>query len=114
MKGLIFASSSEPLTALVVCSSPQVFFLRAVGLAPEFTQWSETAKIEVGIKDVGWMRGEVEKLVLVLKAERVRWRSDRLGRREGGEVLKGDESTRACFHAVCELLEYAQQLLKVD
>lgn len=101
----------------VMQANAQAFFLGAVGLVPTYTENPATGKILMGF-DKKLAKGEVvSRLVEVLKREKVRWHSDRLGRRNGGlsgigaevnEGLQREEGARAVFHAVCELMEFAQ------
>jgi hypothetical protein len=97
----------------VMQANAQAFFLGVVGLAPKYVPNAASGRVEVGF-DRSLASGlQVQQLVEVLKREKIRWHSDRLGRRNGGkpgvnEALQRDERARAVFHAVCELMENAQ------
>lgn len=101
----------------VLQANVQAFFLGAVGLAPRYTEHPASRKVVMGLEggDGGAATAAQRKALLeVLKKEKVRWHSDRLGRRNGGgdgvnEALQKDERARAVFHAVCELMERVQE-----
>ncbi|KAF2860449.1 hypothetical protein K470DRAFT_264449 [Piedraia hortae CBS 480.64] len=89
-------------TETVIKANTQAFFLRAVGLRPRYRDLGR------GRVELGFYHGDGDamgKLGKLLKKEVLRWHSDRLGRREGGENLVKDEIARAVFHAVVELKE---------
>lgn len=97
----------------VMQANTQAFFLGVVGLIPQYTQSPATGRIEVGFDKSQASPEQIRDLVDILKKEKIRWHSDRLGRRNGGgngpnEALQKDERARAVFHAVCELMERAQ------
>ena len=95
-------------------ANAQAFFLGVVGLTPQYTEAPGTGKIVMGYDKTRASQEQSEALVNMLKKEKTRWHSDRLGRRNGGitagpnETLQRDERARAVFHAVCELMEVAQ------
>lgn len=98
----------------VMQANAQAFFLGVVGLAPRYTQNPSTGRVEVGFDKAQASPEQMKLLLEILKKEKIRWHSDRLGRRNGGrpganEVLQKDERARAVFHAVCELMESAAQ-----
>ncbi|KAK5168790.1 CorA metal ion transporter [Saxophila tyrrhenica] len=97
---------------LVMQANTQAFFLGAAGLAPSYTDSGPTGQVVLGFdrKTAGAER--VRQLIEMLKKEKGRWHSDRLGRRNGGgqganEGLAGDARARAVFHGVCELMTFA-------
>ncbi|EME81549.1 uncharacterized protein MYCFIDRAFT_211878 [Pseudocercospora fijiensis CIRAD86] len=97
----------------VMQANAQAFFLGVVGLVPRYTQNPGTGRIECGFDRNTARKEQVEELVQLLKREKIRWHSDRLGRRSDGrggvnERLQRDDRARAVFHAVCELMETAQ------
>lgn len=97
----------------VMQANAQAFFLGVVGLSPMYTQHPATGRVEVGFDKSQATAQQIQQLVDILKKEKIRWHSDRLGRRNGGrsgpnEALQKDERARAVFHAVCELMERAQ------
>lgn len=86
-----------------------LFFLLALGFTPTISNLGLVTFNRVSAADE-----DVRLLVAVLKKEKMRWHSDRLGRRneevaDGGvnEALQRDERARAVFHAVCGLMEFA-------
>jgi hypothetical protein len=91
----------------------QAFFLGAVGLSPVYSE-TGPGKLVMSFDKVKASDQQVRDLIDVLKKEKVRWHSDRLGRRNGGSAngpnttLQQDERARAVFHAVCELMEVSQ------
>ena len=98
----------------VMQANAQAFFLGVVGLSPEYTEAPGTGRIVMGYNKAKASPTQVQQLVDILKKEKARWHSDRLGRRNGGlsgpnEVLQANDKARAVFHAVCELVETAQQ-----
>ena len=95
----------------VMQANTQAFFLLAFGLSPTYTE--PGSRIEMGFDKRAATPEQVKALIDVLKKEKIRWHSDRLGRRTGGmsgpnEALQRDERARAVFHAVCGLMETAQ------
>ena len=95
----------------VMKANTQAFFLGAVGLRPAYTELAG-AKIELGIDKSAASAAQLQQLIDDLKKERIRWHSDRLGKRNGGRsgpnaVLQNDERARAVYHGVCELIEAA-------
>jgi hypothetical protein len=86
-----------------------LFFILSLGFRPLISD-SGSVTFDRGSTADADVRG----LISVLKKEKMRWHSDRLGRRNedvvgGGvnEVLQRDERARAVFHGVCELMEFA-------
>ncbi|PPJ52768.1 hypothetical protein CBER1_10961 [Cercospora berteroae] len=97
----------------VMQANAQAFYLGVVGLTPRYTQNPASGRVEVGFDKSQATPSQLQQLVDILKKEKIRWHSDRLGRRNGGragpnEALQKDERARAVFHAVCELMESAQ------
>lgn len=97
----------------VLQANAQAFYLGVVGLTPKYTESPATGRVEMGFDKSKASPQQIKELVDLLKKERNRWHSDRLGRRNGGlsgpnEALQKDERARAVFHAVCELMESAQ------
>ena len=94
-------------------ANAQAFFLGVVGLSPYYTEAGGAGRVQMGFSKARATPAQVRDLVDMLKKEKVRWHSDRLGRRNGGtmagpnEALQRDEKARAVFHAVCELMEAA-------
>lgn len=94
-------------------ANAQAFYLGVVGLSPKYSESPATGRVEMGFDKSQASPQQIKDLVDLLKIERKRWHSDRLGRRNAGmvgpnEALQRDERARAVFHAVCELLESAQ------
>ncbi|KAF2487179.1 hypothetical protein BDY17DRAFT_5247 [Neohortaea acidophila] len=96
-------------------ANAQAFFIGAVGLQPTYREAPGSGKLVTGFDRTRATLEQVRALVEILKKEKGRWHSDRLGRRNGGGVgaavnegLQRDERARAVFHAVCELAETAQ------
>lgn len=95
-------------------ANTQAFFLGAVGLAPRYSENPGTARLQMGFDRSQASPAQVKELVDILKKEKMRWHSDRLGRRSGAqpgvvnETLQKDDRARAVFHAVCELMDTAQ------
>ena len=93
----------------IMQANTQLFFILGCGLQPSIldggiVQYNRRTASEA----------DVAMLVVVLKKEKMRWHSDRLGRRNGGaagavvnETLQKDERARAVFHGVVALMEYA-------
>jgi hypothetical protein len=108
--------SSHPSTwseETVMQANVQLFFLHVVGLIPHYTESPGTGRVDMGFDKTQASPDQVRQLIEILKKEKTRWHSDRLGRRNGGvaganEGLQQDERARAVFHAVCELMETAQ------
>ncbi|USW56570.1 hypothetical protein Slin15195_G098890 [Septoria linicola] len=97
----------------VMQANAQAFYLGVVGLSPSYTQNPASGRVEVGFDNARASPAQLQQLVDILKKEKTRWHSDRLGRRNGGkpgpnEALQKDERARAVFHAVCELMEAMQ------
>ena len=95
-------------------ANAQAFFLGAIGLVPQYLEAPGTGRVVIGYDKTRASAVQVKQLADILKKEKMRWHSDRLGRRNGGivaglnEALQGDEKARAVFHAVCGLMEDAQ------
>lgn len=96
-------------TEQIMQANTALFFLLALGFTPTISNLGL-----VTFKRVSAADEDVRLLVAVLKKEKMRWHSDRLGRRneevaDGGvnEALQRDERARAVFHAVCGLMEFA-------
>ncbi|KAH9827534.1 CorA-like Mg2+ transporter protein [Teratosphaeria destructans] len=97
----------------VMQANVQAFFLNVVGLVPTYVEAGASGKVEMGFDRSRATAEQVKQLQDILKRERLKWHSDRLGNRHGGrggrnEGLQRDVRARAVFHAVCELLETAQ------
>jgi magnesium transporter len=97
----------------IMQANAQAFYLGVVGLSPQYTEAPGTGKIVIAYSKTKATPAQIKELVDILKKEKARWHSDRLGRRNGGqpgtnEALQRDEKARAVFHAVCELMETAQ------
>ncbi|KAF2772583.1 hypothetical protein EJ03DRAFT_334025 [Teratosphaeria nubilosa] len=97
----------------VMQANVQAFFLNVVGLVPKYVEAGASGKVEMGFDKSRATAEQVKQLQDILKKERMKWHSDRLGNRNRGrasrnESLQQDERARAVFHAVCELLETAQ------
>ena len=110
---MVSSSIEEWSEEAVMQANAQAFFLGVVGLSPQYTETPGTGKIVAGFNGAQAKPAQVKELVDILKKEKARWHSDRLGRRSGGqggvnEALQRDEKARAVFHAVCELMETAQ------
>ena len=91
----------------------QAFFLGVVALSPQYIETPGSGKVCMSYSKSKATAPQVKELVDILKKEKARWHSDRLGRRNAGnegtnEALQKDEKARAVFHAVCELMEAAQ------
>ncbi|CAK4025976.1 Hypothetical predicted protein [Lecanosticta acicola] len=100
----------------IMKSNAQAFYLGVVGLTPEYSESSASGRILMGFDRGKANPAQVKVLVDLLKKERMRWHSDRLGKRNGNaggegvnEGLQRDVRARAVFHAVCELIEWASQ-----
>lgn len=95
----------------VMQANAQAFFLGVAGLVPKYTEAPGTGRIVMGYDKAKANPEQLRALVDVLKKEKTRWHSDKLGRRNGGvatgpnENLQRDERARAVFHAVCELMD---------
>ncbi|KAK4613218.1 hypothetical protein CLAFUW4_08841 [Fulvia fulva] len=99
----------------VMKANAQAFYLGVVGLVPVYKETPGTGRIEISFDKSKANPAQMKVLMDMLKKEKTRWHSDRLGRRNGGvatgatnEVLQGDERARAVFHAACELMDCAQ------
>ena len=97
----------------VMQANTQAFFLGVAGLTPQYTESPSNGRIVMSFNKATATPEQVKQLIDILKKEKTRWHSDRLGRRNGGvpgsnEALQRDERARAVFHAVCELMEVAQ------
>lgn len=108
---LISAHPSTWSDEAVMQANVQAFFLNVFDLSLRYVE--AAGRVEIGYDKSRATPVQVKQLVDVLKKEKIMWHSDRLGRRNGGaagpnEVLQRDERARAVFHAVCELMEYAQ------
>ncbi|TKA83140.1 hypothetical protein B0A55_00875 [Friedmanniomyces simplex] len=95
----------------IMQANAQAFYLCVVDLIPQYTEAG--GKVSMGYNRTGATPAQVKQLVDLLKKEKTRWHSDRLGRRNNGmpgpnEALQGDPRARAVFHGVCELMEIAQ------
>ncbi|KAK3669387.1 CorA metal ion transporter [Recurvomyces mirabilis] len=93
-------------------ANAQAFYLNVAGLIPQYSEAPGTSRIEMGYDKSRATAAQVKVLVEILKKEKGRWHSDRLGRRNNGkpglnEALQNDERSRAIFHAVCGLMETA-------
>lgn len=97
----------------IMQANVQAVYLGAVGLVPQYTEAPATKRILMTYDKKRATPEQLQQLVEILKKEKTRWHSDRLGRRNGGissgpnELLQQDERARAVFHAVCELMEVA-------
>ncbi|KAK4498068.1 hypothetical protein PRZ48_010724 [Zasmidium cellare] len=110
--------SANPTTwseETIMQANAQAFYLGVVGLTPIYKEAPGTGRIEIGFDKTQATPAQIKELVDMLKKEKMRWHSDRLGRRNGGmgggmvnEALQKDERARAVFHAACELMESAQ------
>lgn len=101
-------SSHTWSTERIMQANTALFFLIALGLNAIISEsgvvtFDRTATPEADVRG----------LISVLKKEKMRWHSDRLGRRNeeipgGGvnEALQRDERARAVFHGVCALMEF--------
>ncbi|WPH00382.1 Hypothetical protein R9X50_00320900 [Acrodontium crateriforme] len=109
--------SSHPDTwseETIMQANVQAFFLTAKNMKPMY-QSATSGQVEIGINADSTTPEKLKDLIDVLKKERVRWHSDRLGRRNGGvegtnQALQSDVRARSVFHAVCGLMEKAQSL----
>ncbi|KAK5722095.1 CorA metal ion transporter [Elasticomyces elasticus] len=106
---------SSPLSAwseeAVMQANVQAFYLRVADLVPQYTEIG--GRVAMGYDKTRANPAQVKQLLDMLKKEKTRWHSDRLGRRNSGrsgpnEALQSDPRARAVFHAVCELMEAAQ------
>lgn len=98
---------------VVMQANVQAFFLGVVGLLPNYSEAPATRRVVMGYNKAQTSAAQAKELVDILKKEKGRWHSDRLGRRNGGrscpnEALQCDERARSVFHGVCELMEFAQ------
>ena len=99
----------------IMKANAQAFYLGVVGLTPIYTEAPGTGRIEISFDKSKANPAQLKVLTDLLKKEKTRWHSDRLGRRNGGvatgatnEALQNDERARAVFHAACELMDSAQ------
>ncbi|EME42758.1 hypothetical protein DOTSEDRAFT_73525 [Dothistroma septosporum NZE10] len=99
----------------VMKANAQAFYLGVVGLVPVYKEAPGTGRIEISFDKSRTNPAQIKVLTDVLKKEKIRWHSDRLGRRNGGvatgvtnEALQNDERARAVFHAACELMDNVQ------
>ncbi|TKA27066.1 hypothetical protein B0A50_05257 [Salinomyces thailandicus] len=107
--------SAHPATwseETVMQANAQAFFLIVVGLAPRYTEAATSGRVEMGYDAARATTAQTQQLVAILKKEKMRWHSDKLGRRNDGQmgpnqVLQNDARARAVFHAVCALMETA-------
>ena len=93
----------------IMQANTALFFILALGLKPVI--------FDAGVVTFNLAatpEADVRALLSALKKEKMRWHSDRLGRRnedivDGGvnEALQRDERARAVFHGVCALMEFA-------
>ncbi len=95
----------------VMQANAQAFYLGLVDMKPQYSEAG--GKVSVAYDRTGATPAQIKQLVDLLKKEKTRWHSDRLGRRNRGvpgmnEALQNDPRSRAVFHAVCELMEIAQ------
>lgn len=93
----------------IMQANTALFFLMALGLPATISELGA-----VTFDRAATPEADVRALLGVLKKEKLRWHSDRLGRRNeeivgGGlnEALQRDERARAVFHGVCGLMEFA-------
>lgn len=101
----------------VAKANVQTFFLGVVDLAPAYHE--NAGRLTMGFDGSEASHRQVARLVEVLKKEKIRWHSDRLGRRNGellgmNEVLQNDFYARTVFHAVCELMQVGLDWLEED
>jgi len=92
-------------------ANAQAFYLGVVGMKPQYSEAG--GKVSMAYDKAEASPAQVKQLVDLLKREKTRWHSDRLGRRNKGvpgpnEGLQSDPRARAVFHAVCELMECVQ------
>lgn len=102
-------SSHTWSTEQIMQANTALFFIIALGLKPTISDSGI-----VTFNRATTPEADVRGLLSVLKREKMRWHSDRLGRRNeeivgGGvnEALQRDERARAVFHGVCALMEFA-------
>lgn len=96
-------------TEQIMQANTALFFTIALGFKPIISSLGI-----VTFNRAATTEADLRGLISVLKKEKMRWHSDRLGRRNeevvgGGlnEALQRDERARAVFHGVCELMEFA-------
>jgi hypothetical protein len=96
-------------TEQIMQANTALFLLLALDFTPVISDTGLVTFDNLSVTDA-----QVKTLVSVLKKEKMRWHSDRLGRRNedvpgGGrnEKLQKDERARAVFHGVCGLMEFA-------
>ncbi|KAK5705472.1 CorA metal ion transporter [Elasticomyces elasticus] len=106
---------SSPLSTwseeAIMQANVQAFYLRVADLVPQYTEVG--GRVAMGYDKTRASPAQVKQLLDMLKKEKTRWHSDRLGRRNSGragpnEALQSDPRARAVFHAVCELMEATQ------
>ncbi|KAI7483967.1 hypothetical protein KC357_g3244 [Hortaea werneckii] len=105
--------SAHPATwseETVMQANAQAFFLNVVGLTPQYSEAPGSGQVQMGYEKAKATTMQKEQLVAILKKEKMRWHSDKLGRRNNGrpganEALQNDVRARAVFHAVCALME---------
>ena len=95
-------------------ANAQAFFLNVVGLTPQYSEAPGSGQVQMGYEKAKATATQKEQLVAILKKEKMRWHSDKLGRRNNGrlganEALQNDARARAVFHAVCALMETAME-----
>ncbi|GAB7366844.1 hypothetical protein MBLNU230_g1014t1 [Neophaeotheca triangularis] len=91
------------------------FFLGVVDMTPAYPEIA--GRMAMGFDKSTAFYRQVKQLVDILKKEKIRWHSDRLGRRNGGltganETLPNEFHARTVFHSVCELMQIAQNWLE--
>ncbi|KAI7195313.1 hypothetical protein D0869_02552 [Hortaea werneckii] len=109
--------SAHPATwseETVMQANAQAFFLNVVGLTPQYSEAPGGGQVQMGYEKATATATQKEQLVAILKKEKMRWHSDKLGRRNNGrsganEALQNDVRARAVFHAVCALMETAME-----
>ncbi|KAI7275283.1 hypothetical protein KC345_g6876 [Hortaea werneckii] len=109
--------SAHPATwseETVMQANAQAFFLNVVGLTPQYSEAPGSGQVQMGYEKAKATATQKEQLVAILKKEKMRWHSDKLGRRNNGrpganETLQNDARARAVFHAVCALMETAME-----
>ncbi|KAI6813381.1 hypothetical protein KC332_g11511 [Hortaea werneckii] len=109
--------SAHPATwseETVMQANAQAFFLNVVGLTPQYSEAPGSGQVQMGYEKAKATATQKDQLVAILKKEKMRWHSDKLGRRNNGrpganEALQNDARARAVFHAVCALMETAME-----
>ncbi|KAI7113910.1 hypothetical protein KC352_g34840 [Hortaea werneckii] len=97
-------------------ANAQAFFLNVVGLTPQYSEAPGSGQVQMGYEKAKATATQKDQLVAILKKEKMRWHSDKLGRRNNGrpganEALQNDARARAVFHAVCALMETAMDIV---